>query len=211
MKWLHKIWTFLQAIIIFYVVCVILLLFCRNQYGYIQIANYTLANVTNSSLTNIENVKNGDLLIIKNSSEIKENDKIYYYAVSNDSYVIAAENVVSIEKEGNNKIYTIHKDNQNIIVSEQRVLGKTLYVYGEVGKIISTLESRKGFLLFILFPIIIIFIYQIFEFIKDLKNGKDEEPKKNETLENISKKNETLENISKKNENDYNNDDIEIL
>ena len=199
MKWLHKIWTFLQAIIIFYVVCVILLLFCRNQYGYIQIANYTLANVTNSSLTNVENVKNGDLLIIKNSLEIKEKDKIYYYGISNESYVIATDTVVEIEKEENNKIYTIHKDNQDIIVPEQRVLGKTLYVYGGVGKIISTLESRKGFLLFVLLPIFIIFAYQIFEFIKELKNGKDEKNKKNEVLENIPKKN------------DNNIDDIEIL
>ena len=201
-KWVHRIWAFLQVIIILYVVCVVLLLFCRNQYGYIKISDYTLAN---GSLTNIENVKESDLIVIKNSSEIKEKDKIYYYAASNDSYVIYTDNVVSIEKDGSSKIYTIDKNGQDIVISEQRVLGKSSHVYSGVGRIINALESRKGFILFVLLPIFIVFVYQIFEFRRELKSKNSTLPEEKEEPKEI----EVLEDSQNKNED--NTDDIEIL
>ena len=61
---------------------------------------------------------------------------------------------------------------KNEKVIEDDVIGSedNVKVYSKVGKILSILESRWGFLFLIIFPSVIAFLHEIFEVIVELGN-----------------------------------------
>lgn len=171
-------WNVLQVLIIIYVILITLFIFCENKYGFTQFGKYTFNNVTSIDEKNLPNVKEGDLLVIRNSNDIKEGDLVYYYAAYKEKYIVVSNIVKSINK-GN---YTLGKDN-TYIVPDSRIIGKYTYVYHYVGGILSLLESKNGFIFLVLLPIMIVFIYQIYQFLlllrydklTDLEHGVDNE------------------------------------
>ena len=168
-KVLNWVWSFVEVIIIIYVVLVTMFVLCKNKYGYTQFGDYSFANIDLIAEKNVKDTKKGDLLVVKNSNDIHKGDLIYYYAVLNDNYIVRSAVVADVKEDDYSALYTVSLSNTTINVASSRVLGKYSTVYNNLGSILSVLESRVGFLLLVLLPIMVVFIYQVYEFIIMLK------------------------------------------
>ena len=167
-KTLRKFWTYLEIFIIVYVIILTLFILCKNSYGYIQIGNKVLVNVTIWDTRNINNVKKDDLLIIKPDDNIKNDDTIYYYIVSDDKYVIKSSKVIEVI---DNTSYRTD-DVDNPIIYNNRVIGNSMKKFKKIGGAFSFLDSKNGYLIFALIPIILVFLVQFIDFIFSLKKNR---------------------------------------
>lgn len=214
-KVLNWVWSFVEVIIIIYVVLVTMFVLCKNKYGYTQFGDYSFANIDLIAEKNVKDTKKGDLLVVKNSNDIHKGDLIYYYAVLNDNYIVRSAVVSDVKEDDYSALYTVSLSNTTINVASSRVLGKYSIVYNNLGSILSVLESRVGFLLLVLLPIMVVFIYQVYEFIIMLKydetlvNEVNNSKKRKEQIKVSSPK---TDKVSEKNTTDEtNNEDVEIL
>lgn len=163
-KVLRFIWSFAEFFIILFVILMTFVLLSKNKYGYTQFGKYTISSVNLVSERGIQDAKDGDLLIVKNSNDIKIGDVIYYYVVYNESYVIQSSPVLKVDSDDFSSVYTIDRGGEMTIASS-RVLGKERKIYHGLGSILAVLESRLGFLFLVLLPVLVIFIYQVYELV----------------------------------------------
>lgn len=182
------IWSLLEVIIIIYVILITSFILCKNKYGYTQFGDYTLSNVTLLDERNIQDTKKGDLLIVKNSNDIKVGDLMYYYAAYNDTYIIKSDVVRNVEEDDYSALYTVGNEEDPDTIAGARVLGKYANTYHSIGGVISVIESRLGFLFLVLLPIMVVFIYQVYEFVIILRYEKTEEIEDNSKEDNKTKK-----------------------
>ena len=214
-KVLNWVWSFVEVIIIIYVVLVTMFVLCKNKYGYTQFGDYSFSNIDLIAEKNVKDTKKGDLLVVKNSNDIHKGDLIYYYAVLNDNYIVRSAVVADVKEDDYSALYTVSLSNTTINVASSRVLGKYSTVYNNLGSILSVLESRVGFLLLVLLPIMVVFIYQVYEFIIMLKydetlvNEVNNSKKRKKQIKVSSPK---TAKVSNKNITDEtSNEDVEIL
>ena len=140
------IWNVLQILIVFHVIFITVFLFSENKYGFTQFKNYTF------------DIKNTDLIIIKNSKNIRKGDIIYYYSAYNKKYLILSDKVIKKDKSS----YIV---SNSISISKNMVVGKCIFKISYIGGFISFIESKEGFIYLVLVPIIIVFIYQLYAFL----------------------------------------------
>ena len=214
-KVLNWCWSFVEVLIIIYVVLVTMFVLCKNKYGYTQFGDYSFANIDLIAEKNVKDTKKGDLLVVKNSNDIHKGDLIYYYAVLNDNYIVRSAVVADVKEDDYSALYTVSLSNTTINVASSRVLGKYSTVYNNLGSILSVFESRVGFILLVLLPIMVVFIYQVYEFIIMLKY---DETLVNEVNNSKKRKKQIkvsfpkTDKVSNKNTTDEtNNEDVEIL
>ena len=196
---LHWLWSILEVIIIVYAILITSFLLCRNKYGFTQFGDYTFENVNLVDERNIQGANKGDLLVVKNTNDIKVGDVIYYYAPFNENYIIRSDAVIAIEQDDYSALYTVHRGDADVTVASTRVLGKNPKVWPTIGGILDIVESRVGFLFLVLLPIMIVFIYQVYEFIVILRYEKIEEDTENEEIDDkVEKVQEKIANSKKK-------------
>ena len=144
-----------------------------NEYGVTEIGGNTLIKVTDDSL--LPNYKKGDLLVVKNTpnDEINANDNIFFYEQNAEKKQVIINIARVISKKKVTEEETTFKLEGDVDYSSEFVIGKTTdtKVYGTLGTILSTLESRWVFLIFIIVPILFIFLYEIYEFILEVKRN----------------------------------------
>lgn len=214
-KVLNWVWSFVEVIIIIYVVLVTMFVLCKNKYGYTQFGDYSFANIDLIAEKNVKDTKKDDLLVVKNSNDIHKGDLIYYYAVLNDNYIVRSAVVTDVKEDDYSALYTVSLSNTTINVASSRVLGKYSTVYNNLGSILSVLESRVGFLLLVLLPIMVVFIYQVYEFIIMLKYDEtlvNEVNNSKKRKKHIKVSSPKTAKVSNKNTTDEtNNEDVEIL
>lgn len=214
-KVLNWVWSFVEVIIIIYVVLVTMFVLCKNKYGYTQFGDYSFSNIDLIAEKNVKDTKKGDLLVVKNSNDIHKGDLIYYYAVLNDNYIVRSAVVSDVKEDDYSALYTVSLSNTTINVASSRVLGKYSTVYNNLGSILSVLESRVGFLLLVLLPIMVVFIYQVYEFIIMLKYDEtlvNEVNNSKKRKKQIKLRSPKTAKVSNKNTTDEtNNEDVEIL
>ena len=167
---LKSLWSVIEVIIIIYVIFLTSCILCRNKFGFTQFGSYTLSSVESTDAKYVENTKSGDLLVVKSSNDIVKGDRLYYYATLNDRYVVRTGIVEKVEKDEYNSLYTIDTlisgdKKAKLNVTQTRVLGKYSSTVGSLGSVWKFLQSRLGFLIFVLLPILLVFVYQIYEFI----------------------------------------------
>ena len=184
----------LEFIIIIYVVVITTFLLCRNKYGYTEVGSTTLVPLKIDTAEYIKDGKEGNLLVVKKTSNLKEGDLIYYYTSEDERYVVKSDYIKSIFNGDGNKLYTLDDGVGSTVVST-RVLGKYANQYAGFGTIFALLTSKFGFLFLVLLPIMCIFIYQLYSLIMVLKYEKVElselDKELNETEEKEKKKEET--------------------
>ena len=161
-KTVSIIWNIIQVLIILYVVVLTILMFSRNSYGFIQIGSNTLYSVGDNS---ISNAHKGDLLIFKNSSSIKVGDSIYYYSIDSQKYIVSKDKVNDIQNSGKTVLYSL---DSNIKVLNDKIVGKSYVRIPVLGKLFNALQSKAGFLFFVLLPILIVVIYHVYRFVRRL-------------------------------------------
>lgn len=145
-----------------------------NDYNITELGDKSLIIVRDDELE--PNYQKGDLVIVKKNPnrEIKIGDKIFFYAANEGQVTVNLGNVIS--KVNITKQETTFTMNGDFPISSEYVIGKTSTskVYHKLGSILSTLESRIGFLFLIIFPILVLFIYEIYAVIKEIKSPDEE-------------------------------------
>ena len=193
MKIVRKILSFLGGFLEFLIVCyVIFVTFCilnRNKFGFTQFGDYTIISIDSLKSEELQGSNKGDLYIIKKTMNIKENDMIYYYAPSDEEYVIKTDVVANVQKDGSRYLYTVGTRGKTL--NNTRVIGKYAKKYPKLGYAKDIVESRLGFLLLVLLPIMIIFIYQVYLFIIELKYDKNVDYNAKEESSNSSNEGKT--------------------
>ena len=162
-----------EFLIIIYVIVITTFLLFRNKYGYTEVGNTTFVPLKIDTAEYIKDGKEGNLLVVKNTPNLKEGDLIYYYTTEDERYVVKSDYIKSIFNGDGNKLYTLNDEAGSTVVST-RVLGKYANQYSGFGTIFSIFTSKFGFLLLVLLPIMCIFIYQLYSLIMVLKYEKVE-------------------------------------
>lgn len=164
--------TLVNLVVIVYVVVAITVTLCLlnyNEYNVTVFGNNSLILITDDSLT--PDYVEGDLVIAKKEklNEIKEGDKIFFY---NENDIKLGEVKQVNTYEGMSSTFILEGNHQ---IVEDDVIGSesSVKVYHNLGKILSILESRWGFLFLIIFPSVLAFLHEIFQVIVELGNKDD--------------------------------------
>ena len=116
--------------------------------------------------------------MLDNAKDIKSGDDIIFYNTYNNQISIAIGEV--IDKEVITDTETTYTVEGNYDISSQYLIGSSndTKVYPVIGSILAVLESRVGFLIFIILPITLAFLYEIYVLIDEVKAVKKEDAKK---------------------------------
>ncbi len=189
-KFLKGLWGLVEVIIIIYVICMTAFLLCKNKYGFTQIGDMTYITINEHLQSYLPETKENDLLMVKqNNKDINVGDKIYYYAVENNEYVIKTAHVKEIViSEDDMALYQLD-DEAKTTIATTRVIGKYSAIYHNIGGVLDVLQSRIGFLLLVILPILLIFMYQIYALIIVIKYGEEELEEKSSSDKSQTKNN----------------------
>ena len=147
-----------------------------NKYGLTEIGGKTLITVDDDSLA--PTYKKGDLLVVRNTpaDEINANDYIFFYEQNREKKTVVINLARVISKRKINDTETTFKLEGDVDYSSEYVIGsnKDVKVYDSLGSILSILESRWVFLIFIIVPLLFIFLYEIYEFAIEVKKNMKE-------------------------------------
>ena len=156
------------AIVIFLTAC----LLNYNKYNVTVFGNKSLVIINHDE---IEGYQKGDLVIVEKgkNSDIQVGDKIFFYNPEDEDNIISYGEVKNATKVTEKE--STYDMGNNFLLSSEYVIGKadTSQVYHTVGGILGTLESRWGFLFFVIFPVLVLFIYEIYMLIRELRGEKN--------------------------------------
>ena len=145
-----------------------------NDYNITEIGNKSLVIVRDDDLE--PNFQKNDLVVVEKNknNEIRSGDMLFFYNTYQNQVSV---NLGKVQKTQyvNEKETTYFMDG-DLGISSQYVLGKaeTSKVYSGLGRTLSFLESKWGFLFIIILPILVLFIYQIYAVILEMKRPLDE-------------------------------------
>jgi hypothetical protein len=157
-----------------FAIALTILLLTYNEYRCSELLGYTLCIVDDNNLE--PEYSQGDLLLVKETDEstINVGDKIFVYK-SNiaGTYDIEYVEVTDITKNEYINTYTVEGnykfDSEYLVGSE----ANTTSVH-HWGFVLSVLESRWGFLVFVVIVTLLLFLQEVFELILELKYGSEE-------------------------------------
>lgn len=158
-----------NLVVITYVIIAIAVTLCLlnyNEYNVTEFGKDTLILITDDSLE--PDYLDGDLVVAKkgNLDKVEVGEKIFFY---NDKDIKLGEVKQINEYEGTSTTFILDGNHQ---VIEDDVIGseEDTKVYNKVGKVLSILESKWGFLFLIIFPSVLAFLHEIFQVIVELGN-----------------------------------------
>ncbi len=152
-----------------------ILLLSYNRYSVSEIGGYSIFVIDNERLE--PDYLKHDLVITKKVIEDK-------YSVGDFAffYIDNPEDAVFINYGQINKIVEAnHAEDSYYFGDDSVAYGKLIgpangsIVYHKVGLILSILESKWGFMFFIIFPTIFAVVYEIYSIVEEVKTSKDNE------------------------------------
>lgn len=171
-KKIKNVFSLLLGVVFFaFALAMSLLLLNYNKYGLTQFGDTTLI-IINGNLTS-EKFSRGDLVLVeeRNLERLKVGDDAFAYRVDGQGRV-------SIELGRVGKIY----EEENAVAFEngstfdaEFLAGVPYKTYVNVGRFLSVVESKWGFLFIVLVPCFLIFIYEVYALIIEIKYGAEEE------------------------------------
>ena len=147
-----------------------------NDYKVSVFGDTSLIIVGDDSLN--ETYKKGSLLIAKKEQKnIKKGDSILFYNTHSNQVNIAVSKV--FKQEEITKTETTYTVSGDLDISSEYLIASTkdVKVIPVLGTILGILESRIGFLIFIIFPITLAFLYEIYVLVSEIKEVKEETKK----------------------------------
>ena len=147
-------------------------------------------------------VPTDSLIVVRETelSEIQPDDIISYY--SEDPQLNGSVNthrVVSVEHQGENYVFTTKGDANALPdhypAAGKDVLGKVIFISGQLGMIVNFLSSPAAFVLLIMIPLLVIFISNLVRMIKSAKKIMEEEKEEavRQALEELKRKKQEKE------------------
>lgn len=142
------------------------------------------------------------LIIVKDTdpSEIQEGDIISYYSQDPElNGSVNTHRVVSVERQGTEYIFQTKGDANALPdhypAAGKDVLGKVIFISGQLGMIVNFLSSPAAFVLLIMIPLLVIFISNLVRMIKSAKKIMEEEKEEavRQALEELKRKKQEKE------------------
>ncbi len=196
---MKKILNFVKNLLIFvYVIVVIFVTICLlsyNDYKVTVLGTTSIIPITDDNLK--PDYALGDLLMVKRNkvSDVKVGDKIFFYRTRTGETSIYFAEVTNTERVTDKEYtYTVEGDYR---LSSSTYIGKTstATVIPKVGKFLSFIESKWGFLFLVVFPTLIIFLYTLYSVVLEVRDGdKEEIENKSKVEEKREEKKEIIEN-----------------
>ena len=155
------------------VLIVTILLLSYNEYMCSEINGYTVYIVRDDMLE--PNYVKGDLLLIKHVSDKNVNigDKLYFYQnVSNNDYFVRYGEVTDKIEMSRRTVYTIdgqYQYDSSYLIGEE----DGSYVFHKIGGILAVLESRWGYLFFVVIITLLLFLEELYELYMEIKYGNE--------------------------------------
>lgn len=148
----------------------------------ILLLNYNKFGVTQFDDTSLLIIKKGftsetyqkNSLVIVESKEVKDyqlGEEVFVYHLDGHGGVNIELGVVGQVFEEDNAI-TFSNGNT---YSSEFIIGSGKKIYPNIGKYLSIIESKWGFLFIILVPNFFLFVYQLYSLIVEIKYGKEDE------------------------------------
>lgn len=155
------------------VITVTVLLLSYNEYLCSEINGYTLYIVRDDSLE--PDYVKGDLLVIKQAStrNINVGDHLYFYQnITNNEYYITHGELTDIVEQRGRTVYTIDGKYQ---FDSSYLIGKEegSKVFHNLGTILGILESRWGYLFFVVIITLLLFLEELYELYMEIKYGNE--------------------------------------
>ena len=156
-KVIKGIWSFLEVIILIYVVIMTLFFLNKNRFGFTEIGNRVFVSVDKDIAKEVSGSKNLDLIIIRKGKEIDNKKDTFYYSSLKDRYVVK-KGKVTVD---NNNAYYVNDS----LISSERVIGNKYLKIPLIGVFLRAIEDKLGFIAFVFLPIFLVFIYQVYDFV----------------------------------------------
>ena len=165
--------TILFTAYVIIAVTVTILMLHYNEYMCSEINGYTLYIVKDDTLE--PDYVKGDLLIIEKVSDknIEIGDTLFLYQnVSNNDYYVRQGKLTDRTVQGGRTIYTIdgqYQYDSSYLIGTQN----SLKMYHNLGTILGLLQSRWGYLFFIVIITLILFLEELYELYMEIKYGNE--------------------------------------
>lgn len=165
--------TILFTVYVAIVIIVTVLLLSYNEYLCSEINGYTIYIVRDDSLEPY--YKKGDLLVINQTSykNINKGDRLYFYQnISNNEYYVKYGELTDVIEQGSRTVYTIDGQYQ---FDSSYLIGKEdgTFVIHNLGTILAILESRWGYLFFVVIITLLLFLEELYELYIEVKYGNE--------------------------------------
>ena len=147
-----------------------ILLLNFNKFGVTQFDDTSLLIIKKGFTS--ETYKKGSLVVVE-SKEIKdyhEGEEVFVYHLDGHGGVNIQLGVVGQIHEDDDALTFSNGDTY----SSEFIIGTGEKIYPNLGKYLSIVESKWGFLFIILVPNFFLFVYQLYSLIVEVKYGKDE-------------------------------------
>ena len=171
-KIFKKIITSILLIAFFaFTITMTVLLLNFNKFGVTQFEDTSLLIIKKSFSS--ETYKRGSLVFVesKNIKDYKEGEEVFVYHLDGHGGVNIQLGVVGQVFVDDDAITFTNGGTY----SSEFIMGSGTKTYPKIGKILSILESKWGFLFIILVPNFFLFVYQLYALIIEIKYGKDDE------------------------------------
>jgi len=147
------------------------LLLNYNKFGVTQFDDTSLLIIKNSFSS--EKYKKNSLVVVESKpvKNYKENEEAFVYHLDGKGGVDIQLGVIAQVHEADNAI--TFKNGETY--SDEFIMGTGEKIYADLGKYLSIVESKWGFLFIILVPNFFLFIYQLYSLIVEIKYGKEDE------------------------------------
>ena len=180
-------------------ILVTVLLLSFNNYNCSELGPYTFYIVRDDTME--PNYHLGDLLIIKSATDrnIKEGDMLYFYdVIKKDEYIVNYQKLMFKTQNTRHITYTVEDgssyDSSYLIGKEEG----SMTIHG-LGAVLAILESRWGYLFFVVIVSLLLFLQELFNLIMEIKhpekleedNDEDEEKPKKKTKTSTAQKPKT--------------------
>ena len=153
-----------------YIIISLIVTTCLLHYN-----DYNVTVINGKSLVGLksdyDDLKKGSLVVVKDSN-VSVGDKVFYYEANGNDVAVNLRLVKNINKI-NDKESTYTLDNDKVITKDFIIGTKNnAKVYPVIGGILLALESKWGFLGFIILPVTVCFILEIYTLVKEFKPKK---------------------------------------
>lgn len=167
-----KIFISIVLILFFaFTVTMTILLLNFNKFGVTQFDDTSLLIIKKGFTS--ETYEKGSLVIVENK-EIKnyqEGEEVFAYHLDGHGGVNIQLGTVGQVHEEDNALTFSNGDTY----SSEFLIGSGKKIYPNLGKYLSVVESKWGFLFIILVPNFFLFVYQLYSLIVEIKYGKEED------------------------------------
>ena len=138
-----------------------------NKFGVAEISNHSFLIIKDDISS--DNYKKGDLVVVENKklSQIASGDEIFSYKLESDGSVSITVGLIDETFPEENAISYQNGE----YYSMDFVVGKSTKVIPDLGKVLSIILNKWGFLFIVVLPIFFIFISQVYALIIEIKYG----------------------------------------